>query len=147
MALWDDYAVKSTPEDTDTLMMKDNSEVDGPNKRVLLSGLFTWLQNKIHSLSDVEPIQFRRNNSQDDKLHFGFGAQSVKKLLQKYGMDDSAIVYYDENQDKYYLNYIEFIPLLVDKVQKLDAENKELKSKLADMESRLERLEKLLGKE
>ena len=62
-------------------------------------------------------------------------------------MDDSAIVYYDENQDKYYLNYIEFIPLLVDKVQKLDAENKELKSKLADMESRLERLEKLLWKE
>lgn len=51
MALWDDYAVKSTPEDTDTLMMKDNSEVDGPNKRVLLSGLFTWLQNKIHSLA------------------------------------------------------------------------------------------------
>lgn len=95
-------------------------------------------------LSEVEPIQFRWNNGQDDKVHFGFGAQSVEKLLSKYGLDDSSIVHYDEEQDKYYLNYIEFIPLLVDKVQKLDAENKSLKSKLADMESRLAKLEEIL---
>lgn len=131
------------------LWVKGNLQVDGSyptSSDERLKDIEVWTMPD-EFLSEVEPIQFRWNNGQDDKLHYGFGAQSVEKLLQKYGMDDSAIVYYDENQDKYYLNYIEFIPLLVDKVQKLDAENKELKSKLADMESRLERLEKLLWKE
>ena len=35
MAAWDDYATKSTPADTDTILIKDNSATGSPNKRVL----------------------------------------------------------------------------------------------------------------
>lgn len=97
-------------------------------------------------LSEVEPIQFTWKDWHDDgKIHYGFGAQSVDSVLQKYGMDDSSIVTYNYEEDKYYINYIEFIPLLTKKVQTLESENKELKTQLADMESRLEKLEKLIS--
>ena len=47
MAQWDSYSQKSTPADTDTLMLKDNAATGKPNKRLLFSGLWTWIIDKL----------------------------------------------------------------------------------------------------
>ena len=47
MAQWDNYSQKSTPADTDTLMLKDNAATGKPNKRLLFSGLWTWIVDKL----------------------------------------------------------------------------------------------------
>ena len=47
MAQWDNYSQKSTTADTDTLMLKDNAATGKPNKRLLFSGLWTWIIDKL----------------------------------------------------------------------------------------------------
>lgn len=49
MGKWDDYALKSSPEDSDTVMIKDTS--GAANKRVTLSALCTYIKNKIGTTS------------------------------------------------------------------------------------------------
>lgn len=45
MANWDSYTQKTTPEDNDTLIIKDTSE--STNKRTPFSGIWTWIKRKI----------------------------------------------------------------------------------------------------
>ena len=45
MAQWDEYTQKSTPEDADTLMIKDTAA--GANKRTPFSGVWNWILNKL----------------------------------------------------------------------------------------------------
>lgn len=45
MANWDSYTQKATPEDNDTLMLKDTAA--GANKRTPFSGVWNWIVNKM----------------------------------------------------------------------------------------------------
>ena len=45
MASWDSYTQKATPEDNDTLMLKDTAA--GANKRTPFSGVWNWIVNKM----------------------------------------------------------------------------------------------------
>lgn len=45
MAQWDEYTQKSTPEDADTLMIKDTAA--GANKRTPFSGVWNWIVTKL----------------------------------------------------------------------------------------------------
>lgn len=45
MAGWDSYTQKATPEDNDTLMIKDTAA--GANKRTPFSGVWNWMLNKL----------------------------------------------------------------------------------------------------
>lgn len=45
MATWDSYTQKATPEDNDTLMIKDTA--GGANKRTPFSGVWNWIVNKL----------------------------------------------------------------------------------------------------
>lgn len=47
MATWDSYTQKSTPEDNDTLMIKDTA--GAANKRTPFSGVWNWIVNKLTS--------------------------------------------------------------------------------------------------
>lgn len=47
MANWDSYTQKSTPEDADTLMIKDTA--GAANKRTPFSGVWNWIVNKLTS--------------------------------------------------------------------------------------------------
>lgn len=47
MAAWDNYTQKVTPEDNDTLMIKDT--VGAANKRTPFSGVWNWIVNKLTS--------------------------------------------------------------------------------------------------
>lgn len=45
MATWDSYTQKATPEDNDTLMIKDTA--GGANKRTPFSGVWNWIVGKL----------------------------------------------------------------------------------------------------
>ena len=47
MANWDNYTQKSTPEDADTLMIKDTA--GAANKRTPFSGVWNWIVSKLTS--------------------------------------------------------------------------------------------------
>ena len=48
---WDNYPVKPIPEDKDSLIIKDNAASgERANKRLLLSGLGTWMQDKLRAM-------------------------------------------------------------------------------------------------
>lgn len=47
MANWDSYTQKSTPEDADTLMIKDTA--GAANKRTPFSGVWNWIVRKLTS--------------------------------------------------------------------------------------------------
>ena len=65
------------------------------------------------------------------RTHLGMIAQEVEEVATAANIDleHIAAVCIDENNDIYGLRYEEFVPLLIAKVQMLDAEVKELKSK------------------
>lgn len=47
MPAWTDYTSKTTPVDTDEIMIKDYSDSSKANKRLLFSGLWNWIVNKL----------------------------------------------------------------------------------------------------
>ena len=55
MANWDSYTKKSTPEDADTLMIKDTS--GAANKRTPFSGVWNWIKSKIEA-EDLSPMLY-----------------------------------------------------------------------------------------
>ena len=55
MANWDSYTQKSTPEDADTLMIKDTS--GATNKRTPFSGVWNWIKSKIEA-EDLSPMLY-----------------------------------------------------------------------------------------
>lgn len=55
MANWDSYTQKSTPEDADTLMIKDTSGT--ANKRTPFSGVWNWIKSKIEA-EDLSPMLY-----------------------------------------------------------------------------------------
>lgn len=46
MAQWDSYEQKQTPDDNDTLLIKDSNA--GTNKRTPLSGVWNYIKNKLN---------------------------------------------------------------------------------------------------
>lgn len=51
MPAWNSYSLKTTPADTDTVMIKDNEASGNPNKRVQFSNLWNWIMSKKYSFS------------------------------------------------------------------------------------------------
>lgn len=57
MANWDSYTQKTTPEDADSIMIKDDAA--NVNKRALFSGIWTWIVKKLNdtSISQLKTTQ------------------------------------------------------------------------------------------
>lgn len=51
MPAWNSYSLKTTPADTDTVMIKDNEAPGNPNKRVQFSNLWDWIMSRNYSFS------------------------------------------------------------------------------------------------
>ncbi len=75
------------------------------------------------------------------QVRTGFLAQEVEKAAREVGFDFDGVDAPKNEKDLYGLRYAEFTVPLVKAVQELDAENKQLKSTLADLTKRLEALE------
>ena len=89
--------------------------------------------------SKLNPVSFTYKKEKNGKAHLGFIAQDVEKALKQSDLscDDFAGLVIDK-KGEYSLNYSEFIPVLTAEIQKLQAENKELKSRLSKVEKALE---------
>ena len=102
--------------------------------------------------SKLKPVHYKRKNSSNDKICFGFIAQDVEEALAESNLDAEE---YDvlnkcdsddfEDGKEYSLAYEEFIALNTMAIQDLQKENAELKNKLTAMEERLARLEEHCG--
>lgn len=97
----------------------------------------------IHSseiINELKPCSFNYNLDDSDRTYFGFIAQDVEDILEKHGMniDKSSLIRKDadmnnksEDPTEYYsLNYVQFIPLIIDAYQELYHIVSELKQKL-----------------
>ena len=51
MPAWNSYSLKTTPADTDTVMIKDNETSGNPNKRVQFSNLWAWIMSKTYAFT------------------------------------------------------------------------------------------------
>lgn len=109
---------------------------------------------------DLHPTLYKYKNftstDEHDRIHCGFGAQSVEKAANKHGlttMDVAAIIKSMPNPKKpvkdktesYMLAYEEFIALNTHMIQKLYKENKELRSENNALKDRLTIIEEKLG--
>lgn len=111
------------------------------------------IENFNHGLDYINalrPVTFKWDNRSDykdgtpdgskkgDSEQLGFIAQEVKEVEARLGIKHSAVVS-DEDPEKLGLTETKIIPILVNAVQELSKENKELKEQLASIEERLEK--------
>ena len=98
-----------------------------------LKNVIEWDDRYIDALDDIEPVLYRWASG-DSGVYAGFIAQRVKKALEAHGLDPSGIV---EDGEYLTLHYDSIFTLLMAKV-------KRQQKKIEDLETRLERLEKIL---
>lgn len=88
-------------------------------------------------VDDLQPIQYELVQSNDGKIHYGFIAQDVEKLLSESGLSQGTIGMIrqirNNGQQEYVLTYTEFIPLLTKKCQELQAEINMLKEEISEL--------------
>lgn len=80
-----------------------------------------------------------------DRPHWGFGAQSVKEVMDALGIEDFAgwtLADKKDPESRQGLRYEQFIPLLTKAIQELSVQNKTMGSLIGEMSSRLDALEK-----
>lgn len=88
-------------------------------------------------LKGVNPIKYSfknvdTNEVTDERKRYGFSAQEILELE-----GDDPIIVNNLNPDSYGLNYDYMIPILVNAVKELDAENQELRNRLVEIENHL----------
>lgn len=96
----------------------------------------------VNAIYDLEPISFKYNDKykdSDNKTHYGFIAQDVKKALEDNGIDADNLSLYQEAKvkdrdhqliDACLLSYQEFIPLIVATLQAQKKEIDQLKEEI-----------------
>ncbi len=96
-------------------------------------------------INTLKPVSYNFIKDKDKKNHQGLIAQEVEESLKSINLlKDTSIVQYNEEEDKYSLNYLEFVAPLIKSVQELKSENDELKKDNKLLHARLEAVEKLL---
>lgn len=98
-----------------------------------LKNCLEWDDRYLNALDDIEPVLYRWVSG-DSGVYAGFIAQKVKQALEKHGLDPIGIV---EDGEYLTLHYDSIFSLLLAKV-------KRQQKKIEDLETRLERLEKIL---
>jgi hypothetical protein len=76
----------------------------------------------IENITKLNPVTFSYNNDTSNQLHYGFIAQDVEEIFP-------ALV--SDNTGYKSINYIEFIPIMLYKMQQMQDELDELKQKLS----------------
>lgn len=95
----------------------------------------------VNILDSLQPVQYELVATKDGKIHYGFIAQDVERLLIKQGLSPEAIGmigHASHNKQEFYtLAYNEFIPLIVKKCQELQKENNEMRAEIAEIKQLL----------
>ena len=87
-----------------------NGSIFNPSDKNLKKNIEPITNDKSDTIINLEPVEFIYNNDKFEKKHLGFIAQDVEKIYPE-------LVIGSQNDIKS-INYVEFIPLLVLKIQK-----------------------------
>jgi len=91
-------------------------------------------------LQNVNPIKYSFKDREtgevtDERVRYGFSAQEIAELE-----GDETIIASKSNADKWGVTHEHLLPVLVNAIKELDAENKELKERLTTLEERVNSL-------
>lgn len=102
-----------------------------------LKDIYSWDDRYDRIIDDINIVLYKwREDQGERKVHIGTVAQDVEKILDRLGIEDSAIV---SKTDEYLgMNYTELSLLLIRRVQ-------QQQKRIDDLEARLARLEALLN--
>ena len=95
---------------------------------------------------NLRPIQFTWKNTeeQDDKIHFGLGAQTTLEVLKDAGYLNASLVDYSEDSDEYGIAYNELAPLMLPVLQENRRRLEAAEKRIEELESRVNALERVV---
>lgn len=111
----------------ESVYIPGNLYVDGsiinPSDINLKDNIITIDEDKTNKLLNLKSIQFTFKNDETNQIHYGFLAQEFEKEIPEliYSKPDN------NNTNVKAINYLEIIPLLVNKIQIMEKEINELK--------------------
>lgn len=97
-----------------------------PSDRKLKTDIRELLELDSENISKLKPVTFSYKDDTSHRTHYGFIAQDIEEIFPELVTD---------NTDYKSINYIEFIPIMLHKMQKMQEELDELKQKLRENNS------------
>lgn len=88
--------------------------------------IIKWNQKYDSMFMELKPISFTWKKKYDSYNHVGLGARETRAILEKYGLENSGIVSYNENTNSYAIAYSELHALEINAIQKNRAMIEEL---------------------
>jgi hypothetical protein len=122
--------VVQTPADRKKPVLINNDlyvtgSIFNPSDKNLKTNIEPITEDKSNSIINLEPVEFNYKHDKAQKKHLGFIAQDVEKIYPE-------LVTGGQNDVKS-INYVEFIPLLVLKIQSQQKEIDELREQLNEL--------------
>lgn len=105
--------------------------INNPSDKNLKKNIQNIEEEMVDSILKLEPVKFQYNYEENGKTHYGLVAQDLEKIypeLVSTFMNESET---ETNHEYKTINYLELIPLMLSKMQKMQKEIDELKSKIA----------------
>jgi hypothetical protein len=102
-----------------------NGSIFNPSDKNLKKNIQPITDDKSNSIINLEPVKFNYKDDKSQRNHLGFIAQDVEKIYPE-------LVVGDKNDVKS-INYVEFIPLLVLKIQNQQKEIDELREQINEL--------------
>jgi len=99
-----------------------NGSIFNPSDATLKKDIHEIWEEESNALMDIKPISFKFKDDVKSKIHYGFVAQDFEKVYPNL-VKNSEMGYKT-------VNYIELIPILVSKIQTLDAQIEVLKNEI-----------------
>lgn len=97
-----------------------NGSIYNTSDAILKENVVSISEDKLNNVLKLKPMEYNFKTDTNQKIHYGFIAQDVEPLFPE-------LIIKNINGHKT-INYIEFIPLLISKVQNMQKEIDELKS-------------------
>jgi hypothetical protein len=102
-----------------------NGSIYNPSDKNLKQNIEPITDDKSNSIINLEPVKFNYKDDKEQRKHLGFIAQDVEKIYPE-------LVTGSLNNVKS-INYVEFIPLLVLKIQNQQKEIDELREQINEL--------------
>jgi len=123
------------------LYLQHNLYVQGsifnPSDKNLKTNIEIIKNDKSDNIINLEPVEFNYKADKLQRKHLGFIAQEVEKIFPE-------LVSGTQNESKS-INYIEFIPLLVSKIQNQQKEIDELKEQMHELKEQIHELKEQIN--
>ena len=99
-----------------------NGSIFNPSDATLKKDIHEIWEEESNALMDLKPVSFKFKDDIKSKIHYGFVAQDFEKIYPNL-VKNSEMGYKT-------INYIELVPILVSKIQTLDAQIEVLKNEI-----------------